>query len=117
MTTQFKNIRHSVKITFVKVTLLKVNWLIRGFDVAIMKSNLSKATFKMETFSGDSVNLINMTNSTVGQLKISAGYHMTVSDCNINGTTRLGSTFINADNSNITILIQVFLTTMGKPVL
>ena len=109
MTTAFKSIRHSINITFVRVTLLKVNWLVRRFDVTIRKS-----TFQMGTFSGDSVNLINIINSTAGQFTISAGYHMTVFYCNIDGSTRLGSTSINADTSDVTIINSSFFNHKGK---
>ena len=93
-----------INIEFIDVTLLNSIWKIHGLNLIMEKTNLAKTLLYMVKQSHKSqMNFVNISNSTFGSL-ITYKYEITISDSNIDGTTRLNNTLVDITDSNLTIV-------------
>ena len=104
-TTKNKN----VLLKIIDVNLLESNWSIVGLNVEISNAYLGHS--KVNAYvrpQQETHKYANVSNSTIGQLNISGGYQITISNCFINGNTRLSETLIHATNCVLTIKDSMF---------
>ena len=80
-----------------------------GFNLRIIDAIITKSSFVLISGGKDhSVHLVNILNSSFGQIKASRGFNINISNCNINGNTRLTSTLINVVHCNVSIENSIF---------
>ena len=86
---------------FNKVTLLNPSWEFKGISLILNKVNMSTTSLLLSSLDKQHpVRIVNMTNSTFGNLNVSNGYQITLSQCYIDGTT---STLLVISNCTLTI--------------
>ena len=108
--------RRNVSVHFSSITLDGSQWKFHGLNVFMNQANLTCSTVKVQ---GDKMKsqfpTVNITGSTFGQLSISEGCHVQISDFNFIttfcknisiSTCRLcvDNTFVNITNSSVTII-------------
>ena len=100
---------NDVLLKFIDAKLLESNWSIVGLNVEIANAYLGhlKVNARVEP-KQKTQKYVKVSNSTVGQLRISDGYQTTISNCIINGKTRLSETLIHVTNSYLTIKDSMF---------
>ena len=95
---------YNVTLAFTNVSLLNSNWSIHGLNVAMIKANLSQAWLWIHRIRKQAnKGFVHITNSTFGYLNVSRQFDISMLNCYIDGTTRLQSTLIHTDGSNVTI--------------
>ena len=99
----------NVLLKIIDANLLESNWSIVGLNVVISNAYLghSKVNVYVKPKEGTH-KYVNVSNSTIGQLRISGGYLIKISNCFINGNTRLSETLIHATNCILSIKDSVF---------
>ena len=84
-TTKIKN----VLLKIIDVNLLESNWSIVGLNVAISNAYLGHSKVNVYVRPKEVTHkYVNVSNSTIGQLRISGGYQIKISNCFINGNTK-----------------------------
>ena len=105
-TTKNKN---DVLLKFIDASLLESNWSIVGLNVVITNAYLGHSKVNVSVGpKQETQKYVNISNSTIGQLSISGGYQIIISNCFINGKTRLSETLIHVTNSILTIKDSIF---------
>ena len=98
-----------IVVKFANITLLNSTWKIHGLNLIVTKANLVKTQFYMEKrFKCKQSKFIKVLNSTYGSLFTSNGYEITISNSNIDGTTRLKKTLLGITKCSLTIINSIF---------
>ena len=100
-------------ITLNEVTLNNSIWALHGFNLKIINAIFPKT--KLLLYSNnkeDSIYSVNILSSSFGQLKVSRGYNINISNCYIDGNTRLSSTLIDIVHCNLSITNFIFFNQM-----
>ena len=98
-----------IVVKFANITLLNSTWKIHGLNLIVTKANLVKTQFYMEKrFKCKQSKFIKVLNSTFGSLFTSNGYEITISNSNIDGTTRLKKTLLGITKCSLTIINSNF---------
>ena len=99
----------SCNVTLNRVTLNDSTWALYGFNLRIVDAIITKTSFILMSGGKDhNVHLVNISNSSFGQIKASKGFIINISNCNIDGNTILTSTLIDVENCNLSIENCIF---------
>ena len=98
--------------------LSKSSWIIHGFNLVIVQTDLVQATISLDNECPTCRSkFVNISKSTFGQIKASDVSNIIISECNIDGTKRLKTTLLDLVNCNINILESNFYNNKGAPAL
>ena len=97
-------------ITLNEVTLDNSIWALHGFNLKVINAIVPKIKFLLyPNNKEDSIHSVNILSSSFGQLKVSRGFNINISNCYIDGNTRLSSTLIDIVHCNLSITNFIFL--------
>ena len=91
------------------ITLTNSTWTLYDFNLRITDASVTKTNFVLISGRKDhNIYLVNISNSSFGQIKASRGFNINISNCNIDDNTRLTSTLIDVENCNVNIENSIF---------
>ena len=98
-----------VKVEFNNIDLEGSNWTINGFDVVIKDANLSESHIHVtKPLQQKHQKMVNISNSTFLHVNISTGYQIEISQCVINGTSKMKTALIDIMNCDLTMVNCTF---------
>ena len=100
-------------ITLNEVTLDDSIWELHGLNLKIINAIVPKTKFLLYSNNKeDFIHSVNILSSSFGQLKVLMGFNINISNCYIDGNTRLSSTLIDIVDCNLSITNFIFFNQM-----
>ena len=91
------------------ITLTNSTSTLYDFNLRITDASVTKTNFVLISGRKDhNIHLVNISNSSFGQIKASREFNINISNCNIDDNTRLTSTLIDVENCNVNIENSIF---------
>ena len=102
-------VTHLDFLKHINVNLLESHLTINGLNVEINNAYLGHSIVSVcRKPYQEGEKYVNASNSTIGHLSVSDGFQVTISNCFIDGRTRLRETFIRVTNCTLTIQDSIF---------
>ena len=96
-----QRMENNVTVSFTNVSLYETKWAITDMNLVIYQSVFQTSSFSLLKEGNSITNLIKISNSTFGNLKICCGFKVLIVNCNVNGGKIWKDTLIDIENSNL----------------